>query len=75
MPKMTGLELQEQLKSLGVEIPIIFMTAYPDDTIRARALNAGAIAFLDKRSDLGGQSLNDWIFAAINGKPGSTKPD
>ena len=40
---------------LGVDILIIFMTAYPDGAIKQRALNAGAIGILDKRFDLAGK--------------------
>jgi len=48
MPNMSGVELQSRLLALGRAIPIIFITAFPDETIRARALNAGAVAVLTK---------------------------
>jgi FixJ family two-component response regulator len=48
MPGMGGLSLQERLAAMGRQIPIVFVTGYPDDTIRARALKAGAICFLTK---------------------------
>jgi len=51
MPGMTGAELQERLIADGIDTPIILMTAYPDDRIRSRALNAGAIGFLRKPFD------------------------
>ena len=51
MPGMTGAELQERLIADGNDTPIILMTAYPDDKIRSRALNAGAIGFLRKPFD------------------------
>src|SRR5579863_9473460 len=38
MPRMSGLELQQELKRLGREIPIIFITGRKDETIRAQAL-------------------------------------
>ena len=53
MPGMSGLELQDHLSRLGSEIPIIFITAYPDETIKARALSAGALCFLHKPIDPG----------------------
>jgi FixJ family two-component response regulator len=34
MPKMNGLELQHLLSTRGLVIPIIFITAYPNETIR-----------------------------------------
>jgi FixJ family two-component response regulator len=48
MPDMNGLELQRQIVAANWQIPIIFMTAHADDEARARALEAGAVAFLYK---------------------------
>jgi FixJ family two-component response regulator len=48
MPGMTGLQLQSHLAAAGHRIPIVFITGYPDERIRARALEAGAVAFLNK---------------------------
>ncbi len=47
MPGMNGLQLQSHLADEGYSIPIIFITAYGDKS-RRRALQAGAVAFLDK---------------------------
>jgi FixJ family two-component response regulator len=70
MPKMSGLELQEHLSHHGIDLPIIFITAFPDEAARARALNAGAICFLHKPSGL--QRLVDCLRTALNGSEGST---
>jgi FixJ family two-component response regulator len=51
MPTMSGLELQHALIAQGRLIPIIFVTAYPDKTLEARAIEAGAICFLNKPFD------------------------
>jgi FixJ family two-component response regulator len=48
MPGMTGPELQKELKLRRQEIPILFITAHRDETIRLRALELGAVAFLFK---------------------------
>jgi FixJ family two-component response regulator len=48
MPDMNGLELQSELAAAGCGIPIIFITAYDDKDSRGRAMQAGAVAFLDK---------------------------
>ena len=48
MPGMNGLELQRQMIAADWQIPIIFITSHVDDEARARALNAGAVAFLYK---------------------------
>jgi FixJ family two-component response regulator len=66
MPKMSGVELQDHLSHSGFDIPIIFITAYPDETVKARALNAGAICFLHKPLDLQGPRLVDCLYAALS---------
>jgi FixJ family two-component response regulator len=48
MPGMSGLELQQQLTTAQCPLPILFITAHGDAETRARALSAGAVAFLDK---------------------------
>jgi FixJ family two-component response regulator len=65
MPNMTGVELQIRLSELGFEIPIIFITAYPDEAVRQRAMEAGAVAFLLKPFDVYGQRFIDCIFEAL----------
>jgi FixJ family two-component response regulator len=51
MPKMSGLDLHNNLSRLGNEIPTVLITAYPSDDIRARALKAGVICYLPKPFD------------------------
>jgi FixJ family two-component response regulator len=48
MPGMTGPELQQELKNRGEEIPIVFITAHEDQTIRPRLLETGAVECLFK---------------------------
>jgi DNA-binding NtrC family response regulator len=48
LPGMSGLELQNELGTAEVEVPIVFITAHGDNETRARALNAGAADFLQK---------------------------
>jgi FixJ family two-component response regulator len=48
MPVLSGIDLQDSLIARGHRIPIIFMTGYPDDSVRARAMKAGAVCFLYK---------------------------
>jgi FixJ family two-component response regulator len=48
MPKMSGLDLHNNLSRLGKQIPTVMITAYPSDDIRARALEAGVICYLPK---------------------------
>jgi len=51
MPNMTGIDLHQQLVASGRAIPVILITAYPDDNVRARALAAGVICYLNKTFD------------------------
>jgi FixJ family two-component response regulator len=51
MPGMTGIELQQNLVASGRTIPVILITAYPDDNVRARAVAAGVICYLSKTFD------------------------
>jgi FixJ family two-component response regulator len=48
MPEMTGLELQLRLVASGKPIPTILITAYPEQTARAQALQNGARCYLAK---------------------------
>ena len=51
MPGLSGVDLQNRLIADGNRTPIIFMTAFPSEKIRARVLNAGAFGFLAKPFD------------------------
>jgi FixJ family two-component response regulator len=48
MPAMSGLDLLMHMRALGHDASFIFITAFPDEGLRARALQAGAIGFLAK---------------------------
>jgi len=48
MPGMSGPDLQRELKLRGLEIPIVFITAHADETVRPRLLEQGAIECLFK---------------------------
>jgi FixJ family two-component response regulator len=71
MPNMSGLELQERLSHLGFDIPIIFITAYPNDAVRTKAINAGAVCFLHKPLDLQGPRVADCLQAALSRPKGT----
>ena len=51
MPKMSGLELQTKLKDEECDIPVIFITAYVDASMRIQAMREGAVEFLAKPFD------------------------
>jgi FixJ family two-component response regulator len=63
MPGMSGVELQSLLNAQGRYLPIIFITAFPEESIRTRALEGGAIGFLSKPFD--GQVLIECIDCAL----------
>jgi FixJ family two-component response regulator len=48
MPGLSGIELQKSLLAQDRHIPIIFMTAFPEERMRTRAMDAGALGFLSK---------------------------
>ena len=48
MPGMSGADLQDRLNADGRRTPIIFITAFSEERIRARVLEAGALDFLSK---------------------------
>ncbi|MET4384751.1 FixJ family two-component response regulator [Bradyrhizobium sp. F1.4.3] len=48
MSAMSGVDLLVHIRGLGHHTPFIFVTAFPDDAVRDRALKAGAICFLAK---------------------------
>jgi FixJ family two-component response regulator len=51
MPGINGLELHRRLTEHGHRMPVIFITAFPEEKVRARALAAGACGFLKKPFD------------------------
>ena len=51
MPGMSGLDLQSALQARRHRIPIIFITAFPEERIRKRAEAAGAVGFFSKPVD------------------------
>lgn len=60
LPGMSGLELQRQLLTRDCRVPIIFISAKGDGQTRERALEAGAVDFLQKPFS------EDTLFNAIN---------
>ncbi|HVP11609.1 MAG TPA: response regulator transcription factor [Phycisphaerae bacterium] len=63
MPGISGLDLQDRMAERGVDIPIIFITAYGDVPMAVRALKGGAVDFLQKPYN--NQTLLDRVQEAI----------
>jgi FixJ family two-component response regulator len=51
MPDMSGVELQTVVRNQGRSTPFIFITAFPEESARLRALHEGAVCFLSKPFD------------------------
>lgn len=51
MPGMTGMEMHDFMLRQGPRLPVIFLTAFPDERVEKRALAAGALGFLTKPFD------------------------
>ena len=65
MPAMSGLDLLTHMRAQGYAVPFIFITAFPEESVRARALKAGAIGFLAK--PFAGPTLIKCLVAALEG--------
>ena len=48
MPNMSGLELQNKLKAMGCDLPIIFISGHGDIDMAVNTLKNGAVDFLQK---------------------------
>jgi len=48
MPRMGGLELQQELNRRGCTLPLIFMTGHGDVPMAVEAMRAGALDFVQK---------------------------
>ena len=48
LPGMSGIELQRRLLETSFAVPIIFITAHGDASVREMVMKAGAAAFLTK---------------------------
>jgi FixJ family two-component response regulator len=48
MPGMSGVELHDRLTASRLAVPIVFISAHADEEARARALESGAVDFLQK---------------------------
>ncbi len=63
LPDLSGLELQAELARAGIRLPVIFLTAHGSSSLRAKALQAGAMEFLEK--PVHDQVLLDAVYQAL----------
>ena len=63
MPGMSGIELQQRMKTASLDIPVIFVTGHADVETAVMTLKAGALDFLQKPVD--GEKLDEAIRSAV----------
>ncbi|SAL45072.1 chemotaxis protein CheY [Caballeronia arvi] len=51
MPGMSGLQLQQRLRAVKPDLPVMFITAFASDAARRQAIDGGAVCFLGKPVD------------------------
>jgi len=51
MPEMDGLEVQQELNTRGITMPVIVLTGHGDVAVAVKAMRAGAVDFLEKPFD------------------------
>lgn len=64
MPGMSGVEMHDRIIALGYAPPTIFITAFPSDDLKAKALANGALAVLDKPVDP--DAIAYWLNVALD---------
>jgi len=70
MKGLGGFELQQELIKRGINIPVIFLTAFDSSESRRRVKQAGAVGYFRKPVD--DQALLDTIKWALSSKSSST---
>jgi two-component system response regulator FixJ len=48
MPEIDGLQLQQRLRNLAIDMPVIIMTGHADVRLAVAAMKAGAVDFIEK---------------------------
>jgi FixJ family two-component response regulator len=63
LPGMSGLDFQQKLEELGIDLPVVLMTGHGDIPMTVRAMKAGAVDFLAK--PFRDQEMLDAVAAAL----------
>jgi two-component system, LuxR family, response regulator FixJ len=48
MPEMDGLEVQQEMSNIGIDMPIVILTGHGDVDVAVKAMRAGAVNFIEK---------------------------
>jgi FixJ family two-component response regulator len=51
MPRMSGIELQQELRRRAIDLPLVFVTAHADIPLAVEAMRNGAVNFIEKPFD------------------------
>jgi FixJ family two-component response regulator len=73
MPGLSGLELQKRLVQSDHRVPVIFITAYPEERTRAEAIDAGALCYLVK--PVADEELLKWVRIALAHDDAGSSPE
>jgi FixJ family two-component response regulator len=73
MPGMSGIDLQRELAGRDLRIPIIFVTAHYDETVRSQVMAEGALACL--RKPFAEQDLLDAVETALGNETDDSNED
>jgi FixJ family two-component response regulator len=65
MPGISGIELERTLIERGYHIPVILISAFPEERLKARAISPTATSFLRKPFD--SKALVECLDAALRG--------
>lgn len=68
MPGLDGFQVQDKLESMGINVPIVFITALGDSGIQAKAMARGAAGYLQK--PFTDKALLDGITGAVKNRRG-----
>jgi len=63
LPRLSGFDLQAELRRLGIDIPVVFITGHGDIPMSVKAMKAGAVDFLTK--PFRDQEMLDAVTAAL----------
>jgi FixJ family two-component response regulator len=64
LPGINGLDFQEQLRAIGIHLPVVLMSGHGDIPMTVRGMKAGAVDFLPK--PFRDQDMIDAVTTAIN---------
>jgi len=67
MPRMSGLELLEEMRRLNVQTPVLMLTGNDNSQTAADALSSGIFAYIPKPFDL--QHLEHLVSLAVTSRP------